>query len=601
MNERHTQAEGARHAEHPQSSTRLVDADAAAMQASRALAYLDAEVVDIEKQLQAAPNWRPAATLLAEVAWCRDKLTQLRASWGQKLVVALVGPSGAGKSTLLNALVGQELSPASLTRPTTRQVVVYAHSLADAEDLVRHCGSENVRVETEREAAALEYLILVDTPDTNTLPENQRLLTRVLERADLLLAVFPAQNPKLYDNIAFLRPYVHQLPQGAVVPVLNFIDRVPPDEMEGTVADFSQAIAHEWSFEPERLYRVSAKAALPGATFAEDEQPLNAVNEIDALRSLLFASLNRASQVADRRLARAERLLDVVREECQQQLRGTQDAREELPAQLNSLAERAREDLLFALTAPGSPLARQGVTGLGNHAAFYGLVSPRWWGPVGWLIALWALGLRLVSWLGNLFRPPKPLLGLRPEPAKEVEAGSSQASEAALWETALTRLYAQSWPTLTPTLSAAGFDATVRQTPFWQEWVRRAGVLLQQRWATVRQDRLEGLANTLSGWLLQLLLNAPALAMLGWAGVQTVMSFIQQRYLPVDYFRHAGIAALVLWLLGFVLFQIVASLALRAPLRRQMARALHATFADVGNPLQDQLAALAVLDAQTQR
>ena len=229
MNERDSLGEGARLSESTRlpESTRLVDADAAAMQASGTLAYLDAELVDIEKQLQAAPNWRPAATLLAEVAWCRDKLTQLRASWGQKLVVALVGPSGAGKSTLLNALVGQELSPASLTRPTTRQVVVYAHSLADAEDLVRHCGSENVRVETEREAAALEYLILVDTPDTNTLPENQRLLTRVLERADLLLAVFPAQNPKLYDNIAFLRPYVHQLPQGAVVPVLNFIDRVP--------------------------------------------------------------------------------------------------------------------------------------------------------------------------------------------------------------------------------------------------------------------------------------------------------------------------------------------------------------------------------------
>jgi len=384
------------------------------------------------------------------------------------------------------------------------------------------------------------------------------------------------------------------------VPVLNFFDRVPPHEMEGTVADFREAITHEWSFEPERLYRVSAKAALPGAVFAEDEQPLNAVNEIGALRSFLFASLNRASQVADRRLARAERLLEVVREECQRQLQSSKDAREELPVRLESLASKAREDLLFALTAPGSSLARQGVTGLGSYAAFYGLVSPRWWGPVGWLIALWALGLRLVNWLGNLFRPSRPLLSLHGEREAARSVSPAQGPEVQVWEATLTRLYAQAWPTLAPTLSAAGFDAAVRQAAFWQDWARRAAETLQQRWSTVREDRLESLAGTFSGWLLQLLLNAPVLAMLGWGGVETVISFVQQRYLPVDYFRHAGIAALALWVLGFVLFQIIASLALRAPLRRQMAQALQSTFADLGNPLQEQLAALDTLDTQTE-
>jgi len=483
----------------------------------------------------------------------------------------------------------------SLTRPTTREVVVYAQSLTDAEDLVRHCGSENVRVETERDTAALEYLVLVDTPDTNTLPENQRLLSSILERADLLLAVFPAQNPKLYDNIAFLRPFVRQLPQDAVIPVLNQIDRVPAAEMAETVDDFMRAITHEWEFQPERVYRVSAKASLPGVAFAEDEQPLTPVNEMGALRSYLFASLNRASQVADRRLARAERLLEVVREECRVALQQTEAPRNELAARLQSLAEKARDDILFSFSAPGSPLAIQGLAGLGNNAAFYGMVGSRWWGPVGWLIALWALGLRLVSWLGDLFRPSRPLVSLLGERAIPSQAAPAQRPGPLVWESALARLYAQAWPTLAETLAEAGFDAAVRQAPFWQEWAHRAGETLHQRWDTVREDRLVRLAHVLSGWPLQLLLNVPSLGMVGWVGVQTVLSFVQQRYLPADYFRHAGIAALALWLLGFVVFQIVGSLALRAPLRRQMAQALQATFADLGSPLEPQLAALQAL------
>jgi hypothetical protein len=207
--------------------------------------------------------------------------------------------------------------------------------------------------------------------------------------------------------------------------------------------------------------------------------------------------------------------------------------------------------------------------------------------------------LRLVSWLGNLFRPSRPLVSLWGERATEGAAAPPSGPESGLWETALTRLYAQAWPTFTQALAVAGFDAAVRQASFWQEWVRRAGELLNQRWTTVREERLEHLANVLSGWLLQLLLNGPALAMLVWAGVQTITSFLQQRYLPADYFRHAGIAALVLWVLGFVLFQIIASLALRAPLRRQMAQALQATFADLGSPLQQQLAALDALETLT--
>ena len=538
------------------------------MRSAGALAYITAGIDASEEQLRSAPTWRPGQLLLAEAAWLRDKIEQLDISWGSKLVVAIVGPSGAGKSTLLNALAGRDLSPTGLDRPTTRRVVIYAKTKSDAEGLVAHVGDEQVDVKTSYHAAALDYLILVDTPDTNTLPENQRLLSRVLERADLILTLFAAQNPRLHDNIAFLKPFVRQLPANAVVPVLNMVDRVPHEQVDEVAADFEGVVAEEWGLAPGRIYLISAKASSAGARFPDDETPLHDINQFAALQDLLFTSLNQASQVADQRLAHAEHLLATLQQHCRSLLddsRADRSRAESALQRLNGQAQQALEKAIMSRIERGSTLDL--------HATLYSLLGPRWWGPVGWLVTLWGLLTRAVAFLGHLGRRSRPLDAVWGG-ATDDRVANLPLSELDDSLVALRQLYAQEWPPIADALVAVGFDTSIREATLWEDGARASGKEMRAHVAQAYQEQLARLSRALSAWPLQLLLNAPTIGMIAWASARTVLAFLTESYLPADFFKHAGFAIGTIWIISFILLQILVSLALRRPFRRRLARAL---------------------------
>jgi len=568
-----------------------VQDDARAMRSAGRLAYLTAELDALEARLHAASLWLPARALTAELNWVRGKLSELDTAWDRKLVVALVGPSGAGKSTLLNALAGRALSAAGLERPTTRSVVVYARQALDAADLVAHVGADQVAVVTAPDAEGLEYLVLVDTPDTNTLPENQRLLTKLLERADVLLTLFPAHNPKLHDNLSFLQPTVRQLPPGAVWPVLNMVDRIPRDELEKVIVpDFTRALDGAWGLSPERVYLISAKASAPGAEYLPDEQPLHTLNEFPALRSALFRSLNQASQVVDRRLARAERLIQVLRDDLGERLTQVEPARQEAEAGLEALHTRAREVLGEATKTE----VRRGSS-VDLHAALYGLLGSRWWGPVGWLVTLWSLLLRASNWVRRIARPRASLANLLGEGGSADEADLNVGP----WAQAIRGLYAAQWPPIADALVRAGFDPQVRQSDYWQERVQAGEDALRAHWAEAYQAQLERLAARLSSWLVQLLFNGPTMGLLGYLCVDALLGFFRGAVQTGDYFRQAGIALATVWLASFVLLQAIVSLAARGMLRRRLARLLaDAAASTLVGELRAQLAALEGLAAE---
>lgn len=145
-------------------------------------------------------------------------------------VVVVAGSTGAGKSTLVNTLLGEEVSPAGVLRPTTLEPVL-AHHPADTELLASHPLTEILRV-VEHDAVP-RGLVVVDAPDLDSLLEtNRETAHRLLEAADLWLFLTTAAR------------YGDALPWDVLVraaeretSIAMVLNRVPADAMAEVRAD----------------------------------------------------------------------------------------------------------------------------------------------------------------------------------------------------------------------------------------------------------------------------------------------------------------------------------------------------------------------------
>jgi energy-coupling factor transporter ATP-binding protein EcfA2 len=149
------------------------------------------------------------------------------------LVVMLMGGTGVGKSTLLNALAGASIAQAAVTRPTTRDPVVYFHESIRPERLdpaLRQC-----RLQHHSRDALLQKII-VDTPDldSNDLANREKLVN-LLPIADVVLYV--GSQEKYHDQLGW-QLFRDQRQRRAFAFVMNKWDRclqpsgtgVRPDE-----------------------------------------------------------------------------------------------------------------------------------------------------------------------------------------------------------------------------------------------------------------------------------------------------------------------------------------------------------------------------------
>ena len=506
-----------------------------------------------------APHWTPSAPLQAECRAALEMIDRLEQRLDSKLIV---GPTGSGKSTLLNALAGRDdLSPAGIDRPTTRQIVVYCRRETDADELLATIDPGQVSLRLSPEGGGLQHVVLVDSPDMDS-TESARyrpLLEKTIAASDVLICVLNGENPKRRDAIAFLKPFVDHYPGNLLYVALNRCDRLPADELaQRILPDVKTHLQQSWQPPVRAVFCISARRHLQAPEWPPDEQPLHENDDFPLLRAAVFEHLDRDGRLVDSRIERAEHLAGLVRASAHRRVKEVKPQLQAVRSDIDQMEAGAR------LAAMQAMQASLGELRTGMQAMFYQNLAGRWWGPVGWLVGLWArflmagAGALAVLRFGN---PALQLWGLISGVLRRRKTRTAVEETVAGgdWQPALLkyRLALQhQWPEISDKLVAAGFYPAVRNlaavVPEEGAFTRQ----LSSSWRTALETVLDRRAAALSGFFLQLLFNLPTLALMSLFGWRSVESFLLNRILPSGYFLHASVSIALVWLLSFVLLQV---------------------------------------------
>ncbi len=511
--------------------------------------------------------WHPAAPHQKQCHMAIQMIDNIAERFERKLVVTIVGPCGAGKSTLLNALVGvDDLSPAGHQRPTTGQVIVFSSDDRDADQLIETLGSESVAVKSSPAAALLEHVLIIDTPDTDSMAYQKHgpLVREAIGRSDMLICVFDSENPKRKDHVDFLAPFIQRFHGESLVVVINKCDRQDEQELKNRILpDFSAYIQAGWQTTVQRMLCVCARRHLQNPQWDESARPKHDFDQFEMLQQLLFDNLNRAGYVVDRRLENARNLRDFVFNEVGREV---SRHRKSLAAAAEQFRNAEKKSYLDAVAAMKNDDSHQV---LGVSLMIYQKLAQRWIGPIGWMTAIWARLLLFGAGIAALFRfgrPVSQIIGLisawrHYKNSKSAMADTSNDGRVGAGLRTYRLATMSNWPNVAESMIGGGFDSTVRRV---DEALPADSTISEQfagRWSSSLESEMERISRRLSGLLLQILFNLPALAILGYTGWITVQRFLMGSYLAFDFFLHALWTIGIVLLLSFFLFQVWVRLA----------------------------------------
>jgi GTPase SAR1 family protein len=532
----------------------------------RAVAEMETVRSDIQAFsdiLEKTSLWRPSAGLKQSCKEALHMLDRLSERFDKKLVVTIVGPCGSGKSTLLNALAGKdELSPAGNLRPTTKKVVILCKNESDAGQLEEKLGQENILIHVNGTTQALENVILIDTPDTDStqLKEHLPIVHKAITLSDVLVCLFDGENPQRRDHTDFMAPYVKLFSGASLVVAVNKCDRLSEAELSQTIMpEFADYIRTAWSAEPTEILCISARSHLGDPAWDPQTTPKHSRDQFGRLKQLIVETFNRTGYSVDRRIENARTIGSTLEQAIRKA--ANEDSRQ-LERAIKLMLEAEREALnraVDALQGEGDGLSS------GLNVRLYQRLSQRWLGPVGWLVAIWARILVFGTGIASILRvgnPVRQVFGVV-SAAKHYSASKKKIDSADRGVGSGTALHrydaciARSWPDIAELLVDGRFAPTVREMQRSAEKVEKVERHLVQVWANALEKELSQVERRLSAGGLQLFFNLPVLSVLIYAGWLTASSFFTGKILSGDFFLHAFWTIALVLLLSFFLLQVV--------------------------------------------
>jgi energy-coupling factor transporter ATP-binding protein EcfA2 len=285
-----------------------------------ALGELGGVLGELELDLDVPAGERGRQLRAELVAQIDDYLVPRLRSMEAPLLMVVGGSTGAGKSTLVNSLVGAEVSPASVIRPTTRAPVLVCHP-----DELRWFEDERVLPGLSRTtggpappgglqlvpAPALSPgLALLDSPDVDSVvAENRALASQLLAAADSWLFVTTAA--RYADAVPWELLHAARDRGTSLSLVLN---RLPADAGGEVVAHLREMLAERGLGETELLVVPESeleRGLLPAAALAPVRRWLDDLAaDAQARATLVRRTLAGALDSIPPRAAAVERALE---------------------------------------------------------------------------------------------------------------------------------------------------------------------------------------------------------------------------------------------------------------------------------------------------
>jgi len=538
-----------------------IENDPASIRAKGEIAAGKRDVQHTLDFLSSAPLWRPSAALIRECREVLDLIDDQEKRFERKLLIAVIGPGGSGKSTLANALAGMDdLSPSSTRRPTTTGIVLVCRSTEDAAHLVPDFRPDDLSLVVEPQAFRTDRFILMDTPDIDSTQQkaHRPLVYQAIERADVLICLFNAENPKTRDHVDFFKPFVRRFHGESLIGVLNKCDRLDENELkEFILPDFEQYIAKAWERPLQALFCISAKRHLASPDWDDHAEPKHDFDQFSELEQAVAEVYSSSGATVQRRVKNTRQLKHFVQTEVSNALKGHKN-------HLLTAASRMRDVEKDALKEAFNIMKNRGagqVAGVNVH--LYQKMAQRWFGPVGWLIAIWARILIFGTGLMALLRfgnPVRQIMGIvsslrhfKDSEASVASLESSEQLDIAIQTYRTTILTA--WPEIADSLVKGGFDGSVRRSDTGLSNRLELNDALSVMWQDSLTASIEKAARRFSGGWLQLLLNLPTIGILGHTAWLTARHYFAADYLSTDFFVHALFTVGIVMFLSFFLIQ----------------------------------------------